>query len=71
VLLNYLSTIRGAVQEDYKPVAKWLGKETRNRAVLLHSVAYEPGNALFKEFPKQTTFGDLSPIIKKEGRRTS
>ena len=55
--------IRVCKDEDYKPVAEWLKEDTRNRAVLLHSAAYEPGIALFKQFPKQTTFGDLNPVI--------
>ena len=57
--------VRVCADKDYKPVAEWLGKDKRNRAVLLHSAAYEPGIALFKEFPKQTTFGDLDPVIER------
>ena len=57
--------VRVCTDEDYKPVAEWLKKDTRNRAVLLHSAAYEPGIALFKQFPKQTTFGDLDPVIER------
>jgi hypothetical protein len=43
--------------------AKWLLENKHHRAVLLHSAAYESGIKLFKEFPKQTTFGDLNPVI--------
>ena len=57
--------VRVCRDEDYRPVAEWLKKDSRNRAVLLHSAAYEPGIALFKQFPKQTTFGDLDPIIER------
>jgi hypothetical protein len=57
--------VRVCTDDDYKPVAEWLKKDLRNRAVLLHSVAYIQGNALFKEFPTQTTFGDLNPIIER------
>ena len=32
---------------------------------MLHSAVYEPGDALFKQFPTQTTFGDLDPIIER------
>ena len=56
-------SVRVCIDKDYKPVAEWLKKDKRNRAVLLHSAAYEPGIALFKGFPKQTTFGDLNPVI--------
>jgi hypothetical protein len=55
--------VRVCTDKDYKPVAEWLKKDKRNRAVLLHSAAYEPGIALFKQSPKQTTFGDLNPVI--------
>jgi beta-glucanase (GH16 family) len=48
---------------DYEPVARWLKKDPNHRAVLLHSVAYDDGSRLFQEFPKQTTFGDLNPVI--------
>jgi hypothetical protein len=57
--------VRVCSDDDYKPVAQWLKKDLKNRAVLLHSVAYIRGNALFKEFPTQTTFGDLNPIIER------
>jgi hypothetical protein len=57
--------VRVCTDDDKKPVVEWLKKDPRNRAVLLHSVAYEAGNALFKEFPKQTTFGDLDPTIER------
>ena len=50
-------------EDDYMSVAIWLKKNSLNRAILFHSVAYEPGVKLFKEFPKQTTFGDLQPKI--------
>jgi hypothetical protein len=57
--------VRVCNNDDYKPVAEWLKKDPKNRAVLLHSVAYDEGNKLFKEFRRQTTFGDLSPIIER------
>ena len=57
--------VRICTDADYKPVAEWLKKDKRNRAVLLHSAAYEPGIALFKQFPKHTTFGDLNPVIER------
>lgn len=55
--------VRVCKVEDYQPVAAWLKEDVMNRAVLLHSASYEPGNSLFKEFPAQTTFGDLNPIV--------
>jgi hypothetical protein len=57
--------VRVCTDQDYTPVAEWLKKDGRNRAVLLHSAAYDPGDMLFKQFPKQTTFGDLNPIIER------
>jgi hypothetical protein len=57
--------VRVCTDDDYRPVAKWLKSNPTNRAVLLHNVAYEKENALFKEFPKQTTFGDLNPVIER------
>jgi hypothetical protein len=57
--------VRVCTDDDYRPVAEWLKKDQKNRAVLLHSAVYEPGDELFKEFPKQTTFGDLNPIIER------
>lgn len=50
---------------DYQPVAEWLKEDPSHRAVLFHSATYPLGNQLFFEFPKQTTFGDLSPKIIK------
>ena len=63
--------MRVCTDQDYKPVAEWLKEDQRNRAVLLHSAAYEPGDALFKEFPKQTTFGDLDPVIERADSKPS
>jgi hypothetical protein len=57
--------VRVCTDQDYKPVAEWLKEDQRNRAVLLHSAVYESGDALFEEFPKQTTFGDLNPVIER------
>ena len=67
----YVIGVRVCTDQDYKPVAEWLKEDQRNRAVLLHSVAYEPGDALFKEFPKQTTFGDLDPVIERADSKPS
>jgi hypothetical protein len=58
-------SVRVCTDEDYRPVAEWRRKDKRNRAVLLHSATYKSGIALFKEFPKQTTFGELNPIIER------
>jgi hypothetical protein len=55
--------VRVAVERDAESVSKWLKNDPNHRAVLLHSVAYEPGKRIFDEFPNQTTFGDLNPII--------
>lgn len=47
--------------EDAAPVRAWLRASPSHRAVLFHSAPYPAGNALFGEFPKQTTFGDPRP----------
>jgi hypothetical protein len=48
-------------EEDAAPVRMWLRASPAHRAVLFHSAPYPAGNALFSEFPKQTTFGDPRP----------
>ena len=50
---------------DAIAVAAWLEENPDHRAVLFHSAIYEPGYEMFFRFPEQTSFGDLSPIIKK------
>jgi len=51
-------------EQDAVPVAQWLKEDPKNRAILFHSAPYEPGYNLFFLFPKQTSFGDLNPILK-------
>jgi len=53
-------------EEDATAVSNWLKKSSKNRAVLFHSAAYTAGYNIFFRFPKQTSFGDLSPIIAKK-----
>lgn len=55
--------VRVYSEEEYKAVAEWLRKDKGNRAVLFHSSLYAPGYRLFAEFPKQTSFGDIYPIM--------
>ncbi|HUT96271.1 MAG TPA: hypothetical protein VMW82_01760 [Candidatus Paceibacterota bacterium] len=55
--------IRVAYEEDYLAVKNWLLESNKNRAILFHSAPYEPGYRLFREFPKQTSFGDPKPIF--------
>ncbi len=50
-------------EEDYISVSNWLKENFDNRTVLFHSAIYEHGYSMFFNFPKQTSFGDLSPII--------
>jgi len=45
-------------------VAQWLKEDPKHRVILFHSAPYEPGYNLFFQFPKQTSFGDLNPIIR-------
>jgi hypothetical protein len=51
-------------EHDANVLAAWLKESRRHRAVLLHSAPYEPGYRLFFQFPQQTTFGDLDPVIR-------
>lgn len=55
--------VRVAYEEDYEAVKRWLEKSNENRAVLFHSAPYDSGYRLFKEFPKQTSFGDPKPVF--------
>jgi hypothetical protein len=55
--------VRVATLEDAAPVRAWLRESPAHRAVLFHSASYPEGNALFAEFPKQTTFGDPRPTV--------
>lgn len=49
---------------DYSAVKKWLAKDLAHKAILFHSESYPYGYLLFKEFPGQTSFDDINPIIK-------
>lgn len=51
-------------EEEYEVVKEWLLEDKNNKVILFHSVLYEPGYKLFKEFPEQTSFGDPKPIFK-------
>jgi hypothetical protein len=51
-------------EADYVPVRTWLAESPQHRAVLFHSAAYPPGERVFAEFPKQTTFGDPRPVFR-------
>ncbi len=48
---------------DYKEVKEWLEEDEKNTAVLFHSMSYPFGYKLMHEFPGQTTFDDINPII--------
>lgn len=39
----------------------WLERSPQNRAILFHSGLYPYAQPLFRDFPKQVTFGDLRP----------
>jgi hypothetical protein len=55
--------VRVQTEEDAGPVRAWLSASPAHRAVLFHTAAYPAGNALFGEFPNQTTFGDAHPAF--------
>jgi hypothetical protein len=58
--------VRVYSEEEYTAVAEWLRKDKRHRAVLFHSALYAPGYKLFFEFPNQTSFGDIYPIMESQ-----
>ncbi len=62
---NYADVIAVRVfnSDDYIKVKQWLEKSEDHRAVLFHSSSYPYGYKLLKEFPDQTTFDDINPII--------
>ncbi len=45
---------------DYSYLKEWLDKDKSHRAVLFHSASYPYGYKILKEFPNQTTFGDVN-----------
>ena len=51
-------------RHDAQVLSRWLREDSRRRAVLFHTAAYEAGYKLFFDFPKQTTFGDLDPQLR-------
>lgn len=50
-------------KNDAEAVRSWLGQDKNNRAVLFHSASYPQGQLIFREFPEQTTFGDVNPVF--------
>ncbi|MDR7417446.1 MAG: hypothetical protein QN178_00890 [Armatimonadota bacterium] len=59
------STSMDQAVRDAAVLSAWLSESPSHRAVLFHSALYEPGFQLFKQFPRQTTFGDLDPVIRR------
>ena len=60
--------LRVRTTTEAKAVREWLSANRQRRAVLFHTAPYPEGYALFKEFPKQTTFGDPRPrFINEKG----
>jgi hypothetical protein len=51
-------------KNDYDSVKNWLLEDERHKAILFHSMAYPYGYLILKEFPSQTSFDDINPIIK-------
>jgi hypothetical protein len=49
--------------DDYRKIKEWLEQDTNNKAVLFHSTAYPYGYKLINEFPHQTTFDDINPLL--------
>ena len=55
--------IRVKSAEEHDAVAAWLKEDLTRRAVLFHTAGYREGYKLFAEFPAQTTFGDIRPVL--------
>ncbi len=51
-------------KRDYEVLADWLKKSDTRRVILFHSSSYPYGVKLFNDFPTQTTFGDVNPVLK-------
>ena len=49
--------------DDYDNVISWLEESKTNKAILFHSTSYPYGYKLFREFPEQTSFDDINPVI--------
>jgi hypothetical protein len=56
--------VRVCTDHDYKPFAECLKKGQKSQSCCKVPLN-ESGDSLFKEFPKQTTFGDLDPVIER------
>ena len=50
-------------EDDYLPLEQWLEEDKNHRVILFHSAAYSCGIKLFREFPDQTSFGDINPRL--------
>lgn len=53
---------------DYGALSSWLSANKDRKAILFHSSSYPYGVKMFKEFPEQTSFGDVTPIFKYSKR---
>ena len=53
--------VRVLTQGEDSSLRRWLKESPERRAVLFHSGLYPFAQGLFKDFPKQVTFGDLRP----------
>ncbi|MBN2042497.1 MAG: hypothetical protein JW754_01700 [Candidatus Aenigmarchaeota archaeon] len=55
--------VRVFTSQDYRDLKGWLEADEKRRAILFHSVSYPYGYRIMKEFPEQTTFDDINPLI--------
>ncbi len=53
--------LRVATSAEHTQLRDWLRQSPTHRAILFHSGLYPFAQALFTEFPRQVTFGDLHP----------
>ncbi len=53
--------VRVATSAEHEQLRDWLQQSPTRRAILFHSGLYPFAQALFTEFPRQVTFGDLRP----------
>ena len=54
---------RAYTEDDYRQLAVWLNERDTHKLILFHSASYPAGQRLYTEFPDQTTFGDVNPVI--------
>jgi len=50
--------------QDYSAIKSWLDADKSHRVVLFHSASYPYGMRMLLEYPLQSTFDDINPVVK-------